>query len=78
LRHLGSSLRVRILVKIILEYLLELMAKDWDRYKSEIHTLYITKGKSLDEVRRILKGRHLFDASWASPVVLVSAWAYNG
>jgi hypothetical protein len=59
------------------KYFLDFMAKDWDRYKSEIHTLYITKGKSLDEVRRILKGRYLFDASCASPVVLVSAWAYN-
>ena len=49
------------------------MAKDWDRYKSEINVLYITKGKSLDEVRRILKGRHRFDASWVSPVVLMSA-----
>jgi hypothetical protein len=39
------------------------MAKDWDQYKTEIKTLYITKGKSLDDVRRILKGRHNFDAS---------------
>jgi hypothetical protein len=42
------------------------MTKDWDRHKSEILTLYITKGKSLDDVRRILKGRHRFDASWVS------------
>ncbi|PVH79714.1 ankyrin [Cadophora sp. DSE1049] len=39
------------------------MAKDWDRYKTEINTLYIHNGKSLDDVRRILKGRHNFDAS---------------
>ncbi|KAH6699728.1 ankyrin repeat-containing domain protein [Leptodontidium sp. MPI-SDFR-AT-0119] len=39
------------------------MAKDWDRYKTEINTLYINDGKSLDDVRRILKGRHNFDAS---------------
>ncbi|KAN0103398.1 hypothetical protein V8E51_011711 [Hyaloscypha variabilis] len=39
------------------------MAKDWDQYKTEIKTLYITNGKSLDDVRRILKGRHNFDAS---------------
>jgi hypothetical protein len=46
-----------------LEQFTDLMAKDWDRYKGEIHTLYIAKGKSLDDVRRILKGRHRFDAS---------------
>lgn len=39
------------------------MAKDWDRYKSEINALYISNGKSLDDVRRILKGRYNFDAS---------------
>ncbi|KAH7348792.1 ankyrin repeat-containing domain protein [Rhexocercosporidium sp. MPI-PUGE-AT-0058] len=39
------------------------MAKDWDRYKTEINALYINNGKSLDDVRRILKGRHNFDAS---------------
>jgi hypothetical protein len=39
------------------------MAKDWDQYKTEIKALYITNGKSLDDVRRILKGRHNFDAS---------------
>jgi hypothetical protein len=48
------------------------MAKDWDRYKGEIHTLYIAKGRPLDDVRRILKGRHRFDASWVSMVVLMS------
>jgi hypothetical protein len=40
------------------------MAKDWTRYKAEIVTLYITTGKSLNEVRRILKGKHSFDASY--------------
>jgi hypothetical protein len=50
-------------VAIILECFLEIMAKDWDRYKSEINTLYIVNGKSLDDVRRILKGRYRFDAS---------------
>jgi hypothetical protein len=70
-QHLGGSLR------IILALFLGLMAKDWDRYKGEIHTLYITKGKSLDEVRRILKGRHRFDASWVSSIALTSASAYN-
>tara|TARA_R110002060_G_scaffold64741_2_gene73809 strand:+ start:671 stop:790 length:120 start_codon:yes stop_codon:yes gene_type:complete len=39
------------------------MTKDWDQYKTEIEKLYITNGKSLDDVRRILKGKHGFDAS---------------
>jgi hypothetical protein len=39
------------------------MAKDWDQYKREITTLYITEGKSLDDVQRIMKGRYRFDAS---------------
>jgi hypothetical protein len=40
-----------------------IMAKDWDQHKREITALYITQGKSLDDVRRIMKGRHGFDAS---------------
>ncbi|KAF4634229.1 hypothetical protein G7Y89_g3869 [Cudoniella acicularis] len=39
------------------------MAKRWELYKSEIHSLYIADGRPLDDVRRILKGRHNFDAS---------------
>jgi hypothetical protein len=36
---------------------------DWNQHKSEITTLYITDGKSLQEVQRILRERHGFDAS---------------
>jgi hypothetical protein len=39
------------------------MAKDWSRYKAEIEELYITKGKTLEEVQRLLRGKHDFNAS---------------
>lgn len=41
------------------------MSKDWERYKVEITRLYVTHRKPLREVRRLMKGRHGFDASWA-------------
>jgi hypothetical protein len=39
------------------------MPKDWSRYKDEIEELYVTKGKTLEEVQRLLRGKHDFNAS---------------
>lgn len=50
------------------------MAKDWHLVRSEITTLYIAKGKSLDDVRRILKGRHQFDASIRAYRMKLEEW----
>jgi hypothetical protein len=42
------------------------MSKDWASHKAEIKRLHIDEGKSLEEVREILKARHDFHASYAN------------
>jgi hypothetical protein len=36
------------------------MPKGWGRHKAEIERLYVTQGKILKEVQRLLEGRHDF------------------
>jgi hypothetical protein len=39
------------------------MAKDWDRYKAEIHDYYILQRKPLESVRRVMVQNYAFKAS---------------
>jgi len=45
------------------EELRDNMPKDWSLYQSDIRKFYLTDGKSLDEVRRLIKGKYNFQAS---------------
>jgi len=39
------------------------MARDWTKYQNEIRKLYLVEHKSLQEVRRLIKGKYNFQAS---------------
>jgi hypothetical protein len=39
------------------------MARDWTKYQNEIRKLYLVERKSLNEVRRLIKGKYNFQAS---------------
>ncbi|KUJ19727.1 ankyrin [Mollisia scopiformis] len=50
------------------------MAKLLDHYKSEIHSLYIADGRSLEDVQRILEGRHNCHASIRTYRTKLAKW----
>jgi hypothetical protein len=39
------------------------MTKDWEPLREEIRKLYMSEDKPLDEVMRLVRGRHNFIAS---------------
>lgn len=39
------------------------MPKNWDDVKSEIRSYYIDEGRSLEEVRQLMKENYQFEAS---------------
>jgi hypothetical protein len=39
------------------------MPKDWEHHKAEIERIYMVEGRTLKDVRNILKSPYRFDAS---------------
>lgn len=48
------------------------MTKDWEPLQDEIRNLYLTEDKPLDEVMRLVKGKHSFIASWVAFLQAIS------
>lgn len=53
------------------------MPKNWLFHKAEIRQLYIDEGKTLEQVRGILKARHGFTASIRAYRMRVDEWAFR-
>ena len=43
------------------------MPKDWEEHKAQFEQLYVSEGKTLDEVKSILESQHGFQASYVFP-----------
>ncbi|KAF4629496.1 hypothetical protein G7Y89_g8652 [Cudoniella acicularis] len=50
------------------------MPKDWATHKAEVERLYIEEGRTLNEVRNILRRRHGFDASTRAYRMRFETW----
>ncbi|KDQ09057.1 hypothetical protein BOTBODRAFT_47877 [Botryobasidium botryosum FD-172 SS1] len=52
------------------------MVKPWETYKELIHEHYIVQNKTLEEVRKLLKDEHGFEASERAYKNMLDKWSY--
>ncbi|KAK3043959.1 hypothetical protein LTS18_002552, partial [Coniosporium uncinatum] len=53
------------------------MTKEWDKVWQDIRQLYVNEGLSLNEVRRVIRERHGFDASTRAYRMRIEEWGFK-